>query len=135
MWNLNGTITTPWFGEDFIQDYYTEDIDYCVILEVPENIQDLVGSSSLVVELEVDTRKDTDWVESAMMYTYHKTKKTWEEAESHCLKNGGHLASVTCEDENQMLLGLVGGRDLVWLGGKLELGDGRTTPLGSTPNG
>ena len=25
MWNLNGTIKTPWFGEDCVEEYYQED--------------------------------------------------------------------------------------------------------------
>ena len=53
MWNLNGTITTPWFGEAFAEDYFKEDRDFLVVLELPENIQDLVGGSSLIVDLEI----------------------------------------------------------------------------------
>ena len=49
MWNLNGTIKTPWFGENYAEDYYKEDRDFHVVLELPKNIQDLVGSSSLII--------------------------------------------------------------------------------------
>ena len=27
MWNLNGTITTPWFGGDYMEEYYKAGID------------------------------------------------------------------------------------------------------------
>ena len=55
MWNLNGTITTPWFGKDFVEDYYKEDKGFLMMLELPEDVKDLVGSGSLVIELNVDT--------------------------------------------------------------------------------
>ena len=58
MWNLNGTITTPWFGGDFVEEYYKEDTDFLVILRLPGDIRDQVGSGSLVVKLEVDTREE-----------------------------------------------------------------------------
>ena len=122
MWNLNGTIQTPWFGEDYEEEYYKEDREFLVVLELPKNIQDLVGSSSLTVELEVDTRKDTEWAESAVMYTLQKTENNWEEAESYCQEHGGHLASVTSEEDDQMLRRVWGSGKWVWLGGRFDLG-------------
>ena len=122
MWNLNGTITTPWFGESHVEEYYKEDREYHTVLEVPENIQDLVGSSSLIVKLEVDTRKDIQWPESTIMYTLHRTEKSWEEAEAHCLKDGGHLASAVTEEENHMLRRVWGSGKLVWVGGRVHHG-------------
>ena len=126
MWNLNGTITTPWFGEAFDEDYYKEDRDYHAVLELPENIQDLVGSSSLIVELEVDVRKDTQWFETVIMYTFHRTDKNWEDADTHCQTDGGHLASITSEEENQMLRRVWGfSGKVVWVGGRVNLGNWR----------
>ena len=60
MWNLNGTITTPWFGGDFVQEYYQEDRDFLMMLELPEGIKDQVGSGSLIIDLEVDTREEQE---------------------------------------------------------------------------
>ena len=51
MWNLNGTITTPWYGGEFVEEYYKKDQDYHMVLELPEDIKDQVGSGSLVIEL------------------------------------------------------------------------------------
>ena len=63
MWNLNGTITTPWFGGDFVQEYYKEDRDFLMVLELPDDIKDQVGSGSLIIDLDVDTREEQEWVE------------------------------------------------------------------------
>ena len=56
MWNKNGTITTPLFGEDFHEEYYKENRDFHVVLELPEDIKDQLGTGHLIIELEVDTQ-------------------------------------------------------------------------------
>ena len=56
MWNLNGTITTPWFGGDYVEEYYQEDRDFLFVLELPDDIKNQVGSGSLIIELEVDLK-------------------------------------------------------------------------------
>ena len=63
MWNLNGTITTPWYGGEFVEEYYKKDQDYHMVLELPEDIKDQVGSGSLVIELEGDIREKEGWQE------------------------------------------------------------------------
>ena len=63
MWNLNGTITTPWFGEDYVDEYYKEDKDFHIVLELPDDIKEQVGSGSLIIELEVDIRMEKGWTE------------------------------------------------------------------------
>merc|ERR1712218_102342 len=63
MWNLNGTITTPWFGGDFVEEYYKEDREFHIVLELPGDIEDQVGNGSPIFELEVDTREETGWIE------------------------------------------------------------------------
>ena len=38
MWNRNGTITTPWYQEAFMEEYYKEDRDFHMVLELPGDI-------------------------------------------------------------------------------------------------
>ena len=38
MQNLNGTITTPWFGGEFVEEFYKKGQDYHMVLELPTNI-------------------------------------------------------------------------------------------------
>ena len=63
VWNLNGTITTPWFRADYVEEFYKEDREFLVVLELPDDIKDQVGIGSLIIDLEVYTREDPGWVE------------------------------------------------------------------------
>ena len=58
MWNSNGTITTPWYGGDYVEEYYKEGKEMHVVLELPDDIKDQVGSGTLIIELEVDIREE-----------------------------------------------------------------------------
>ena len=51
MWNLNGTITSPYYGDNFVEEYYRKDIEIHLKLELPNNIKDFVGFGSLQIEL------------------------------------------------------------------------------------
>ena len=56
MWDNNGTIETPWFGQTFDETYYKTDKHHHYVLEFPEDLAEQIGSGRLVVEIEVDTR-------------------------------------------------------------------------------
>ena len=89
-----------------MEEYYQEDREFLMVLELPHDIKEQVSSGSLIIELEVDTRVEEDWVEEVSLlptFTLHTTEKTWLEAESYCQREGGHLASVTTEEVNQVL--------------------------------
>jgi len=134
MWNRNGTITTPWYQEDFVEEYYKEDRDFHIVLELPDDIKDQVGSGSLVIELDIDMREAEGWIEQLIYkeikegepafpynYTLHTTYKSWPDAEEECQREGGHLASVPSEEVNKELK-RVAGYSKVWLGGRRESG-------------
>ena len=57
-----------------------------------------------------------------MRYQLHNEKKTWLEAEAVCQQEGGHLASVASEKENEALRKAAGGNKYIWLGAKQESG-------------
>ena len=63
MWNLNGTITSPYYGGDFVEDYYKEDIEIHLILDLPNDVKSIIGFGSLQIELEVDKKNETGWLE------------------------------------------------------------------------
>ena len=67
-------------------------------------------------ELE-DTTKST-W--NGHTYQYFDTGMTWDEAKEYCENLGGHLATVTSEEEEAVIEALVenGTRNVYWLGGK-----------------
>ena len=129
MWNLNGSISTPWFGQHFVEQFYQSDKELLMVLELPDDIKDQVGNGSLIISLEVDTREEEGWVEEVSLmpnFTLHTTEKTWSEAESECQKEGGHLASVTSEEVNQAVKNVADG-NRVWLGGRGRKEDGELT--------
>ena len=75
MWNLNGTITTPWFGEDYVEEYFKENKEFLMVLELPDDIKDRVGAGSLTIDLEVDIRNEEGWVEDIRVQSsQNKTK-------------------------------------------------------------
>ena len=50
--------------------------------------------------------------------------KTWPDAEAHCQREGGHLASVLTEEEKKYAMAASGGLS-VWLGGTDQEKEGR----------
>lgn len=139
LWSLNGTITTPWFGEQYGKEYFKEDKDFYTVLALPDDIKEHIGSGILVIELEVDTRHELGWIEDIFLYTLHTERKEWSEAEAECQREGGHLASATSQEVENMLMRVESGGDsesydnaysnsityghrFVWLGGRKELG-------------
>ena len=125
-----------------MEDYYKKKQKYHIVLELPHDIKDRVGSGSLVIELGGDIRESEGWQEQLKYawantsegytwpdlghaYKLHREKKNWTEAETECQKEGGHLASVTSKEVNEELKKVSGGdpwiRDVL-LGGKQESG-------------
>ena len=101
--NLNGEITTPWYGSHYAEEYYKKDQNYHMVLELPDNITDQVGSGSLVIELERDIREMEGWQEQLKYtdnapgynwsdlnhaYKLHTEKMPWADAEAQCQKEG-----------------------------------------------
>ena len=124
MWNNNGSIQTPWFGEEYNEDFYIKDRQHHMILQFPENLAEQVGTESLVIQLEVDTREEEGWKEEvsyslgSRFHKFFKQTKTWADAESFCKSKGGHLASLRTEsdakdmkDDIGNIVGWIGGSD------------------------
>ena len=130
MWNNSGSITTPGFKGSFNVDRYKEDKDYLLALEFPKNILEIIGEGLLVIELGVDTRKTKGWVEfvqykKGSRYYYVDQEMNWNDAEAHCNRLGGHLASVMSPDEGREILAVLGpsyddayNKRNLWLGGR-----------------
>ena len=104
-WRASGKIRTPWYGEDFKKEYFLTDKYHHRVLDFPKDILNQIGNGSLVIELEIDTRVEDgldEWVgyKEGSKYKYHKEKMTQYDAESRCLADGGHLASVLSDWES-----------------------------------
>ena len=112
-----------------MEEYYREDREFHIVLNLPEDIKEQVGDDSLFIELEVDTREEQGWIEEVTMITYtlHTSQKQWLEAEETCHSEGGHLVSVTSEEVHEIVKELVAADKsyYFWLGGRNELGEWR----------
>ena len=50
MWNWNRSITTPCFGEEYVEHFYKVDQDFHMVLKLPDDIKHLVALVALVVQ-------------------------------------------------------------------------------------
>ena len=102
-------------------------------LLIPETISEEVGSGRLVVQLEVAAREEG--VQEEIMYStaswgkpkysYYEKKRTWADAEAHCQREGGHLASVLSQEEHEEMMIAFGSYSAIWLGGNDQEEEGR----------
>ena len=93
----------------------------------------------LIQLFEQEFHRNYLWIEDVFLYTLHAERKEWSEAEAECQREGGHLASATSQEVENMLMRVESGGDsesfdnaysnsithghrFVWLGGRKELG-------------
>ena len=122
---LGRSVQTPGLRDKILNEsFHTVDRAYKASLVLPDNIQ--VDSGNLVIQLEVDTREEEGWQEEVSYSTTAKwgpekyklyiMRKSWSDAEAHCKGEGGHLASVLSEEDQQEVSALAAG-NVVLLGG------------------
>ena len=110
------SVQTPGLGDSSLVK--PVDLKYKAILTKPEDLPQKFGKGSLVIEVDVDM-KEGDEVNYAMMKykLYREGKKSWDEAEAHCRREGGQLASIHSKDEQAMAAEAADGNN-VWIGGR-----------------
>ena len=126
MWNSNGTFQTPGFGERLDKDYYKVSHLHHVVIEFPENLLELVGDGTLVIEIEVKT-KEGEGLSDVVQYSDEQRYEIieldytemlyWYDSKRSCQGKKGHLASILSEWElNQLekMLGTSAGQQF-WL--------------------
>ena len=96
----SGSISTPGLGSITPPNYYKERHEYTAVIELPYNITEVIGSSSLVVDVDV-TNPDDQMTEGVEFLTSNNpklskewAKRNWTAAEDYCVSKGGHLASL-----------------------------------------
>ena len=57
MWKHQGSLETPGFRGNYSEGYYKENKIQKMILEFPEGMDRIVGSGSLIIQVDVDTRE------------------------------------------------------------------------------
>ena len=119
LWDTNGTIESENFKGNFSRSAFKTDRDVHVVLELPEDIEEQVGSGgSLVVELEADIRQEEGMIEylqysnGTARYTFHwmvgqiDYHSEAHDAEATCQSEGGHLVPryATSDDEKDQII-------------------------------
>ena len=123
MWKNAYTIHTPWFGEQYQREYYKDDKQLHVALQIPYLMSERVGNGSLVIQLEVDIRNEEGWEEVVKYkersgYQPIDLLKTWDEAEAYCQGEGGHLASILSDSAKKEISEM--GLQSFWVGGRKQ---------------
>ena len=72
-----------------------------------------------MIELDIDM-KETDELYAFTNYKLYQEYKTWTEAEAHCKKEGGHLASMHSKDQQALAEKAAQGGQQVWIGARKE---------------
>lgn len=129
------TIETPNLGSsNFETSYFEEDHSFIATLEIQTSLKTQLDDGALVIQLETNLHEGEGWVETVTYTGVSKEfvlvddKKTWEEAEVYCQNQGGHLASIITErEENEAFYLSIGDFDytffsyadsqIVWIGG------------------
>ena len=121
MWNIEGSLETPWYGEDVDStDLNGQVQEFQMVLEFPANLVDNIGHGKLVIKIEKESGEDVgeevvEYWEGHKYELYTRTK-TWQDADTFCEGRGGHLASIKSEKEQQEI-SMTSQGDPVWVGG------------------
>ena len=119
VWDTNGTIESENFKGNYSKSAFKTDRDVHVVLELPEDIEQQVGSDgSLVIELVADIQQDERGIEY-LQYSNGTTRYTFHwmvgeidyysealEADAECQSQGGHLVPqyATSDDEKDQII-------------------------------
>ena len=134
--DVGRSVQTPGFGGGIIEEaFYLSDQSYTSTLLLPTTekvskwaLGRQVVDWSLVIMLDVITNEEEGWQEGVQYkawskYKLFKVKKNWTDADAHCVNEGGNLASVATEMENNQVKAL-SGKNSVWLGGSAQEKEG-----------
>lgn len=118
--SLSGEISTPSLAGEYDEEFYQADRRATFQLNLPEELD--MSQDRLNVQLEVNMGEGECWDEvveyrdGTPKFVYYPSRKSFEEAEATCVKDGGHLASITSASENDEVVAMSKG-ELTWLGG------------------
>ena len=93
-----GNVSTPGLGLTAPPNYFKERHEYTAVFELPYNISDVIGNSSLVVDVDVmipdsaGLRTGVELIKSndPRLIRGYYVKMNWTAAEAFCVSKGGH---------------------------------------------
>ena len=118
-----GSIESSGFQGIFDEASFKDDKLLHLILEIPDDLKEQMGSGTFVIELEVDVRKAEGWEEEVFYlegHGYTKSKKmfNWKEAKADCDNQQKQLAKVGSAWEQEQVDSMTNSR--VWIGGRKD---------------
>ena len=116
--DMGRSIETPFVGDIPAEttDSHSDKV-YKVTLTPPQDIAQQMTNKSLVIELNINI-KPSDEVFAFTSHKLYKEKKSWTDANLHCKREGGQLASNHSRWEQTLAKKAAEGEQYVWLGGK-----------------
>ena len=116
-------LSSPKFGDLVAGNDDELDQLFKYVFEFPEYINDL-GNRTLIIDIELNLTNNEAILEKFEFeprpdLVAQPHNKTWYEAEEDCVRQGGHLPSVTSDDENKQV-----GKSTIdwykWIGGRRD---------------
>ena len=113
------SIQTPHLGETLDEASSDRSLGhvYKAILTPPKDLVQQMESQSLVIELDTVMNGSDEIKAYTGGYKLYKKPKSWSQAEAHCEREGGHLASIHSQWEQTLAKEAAEGNS-VWLGGR-----------------
>ena len=114
------SIKTPRLGEFVKKNGRSKDVFYKATLTIPEYFEERVGNNTLVVEITMDikTQSELSWTTN---YKLVQIAKKWTDAKAYCRSEGGQLASIHSEEQQVLAVEASQGK-FAFLGGRKEEG-------------
>ena len=116
---LQGSFRTPGFRDPRFKykgDFYSRYKTIHYLIDLPENIEDLIGEGTLVVSAQIEGEGSLKLQKNRLQL--YKKELSMQDAEDFCVGRGGHLASVGSQEEQDEIREVAEGK--VWLGGKMN---------------
>ena len=111
-----GSFSSPGHGDPkYKGDFYSRLQSLHYMLDLPDNMGEMVGEGILAISIE--TEGNWSFISPENKFQLNQEWLSWSDSEKECASQGGHLASVTSQREQDHIAQLADG-DEVWLGGR-----------------
>ena len=136
-------VETPFWGEQLNKDWKYSDHFYKATLLMDDIYDQMNEQDKLIIDLTAETGEGrlfagkggpthSTTISENNQHVMYKEARTWEEAEEFCFHKGGHLASVSTEEEWNEIITVIGDEQ-VWVGGTDQVKEGEWEWIDGTP--
>ena len=87
------------------------------MIELPRTIQNMIGEGAVVITVETQS----NWRFSSAGDPKHEKKLKWASAEELCVHEGGHLASIGSQENQDEITRKTDDVNQIWVGGRRKI--------------